>query len=777
MIGETVAHYRVLAQLGEGGMGVVYEAEDLRLRRRVALKFLAGDAPAAPDALERLRREARAASSLNHPGICTIHDVDEHRARPFIAMELLTGQTLKDRLASRRLTLDELLDLALQIADALGAAHEQGILHRDLKPANVFVTQRGQAKILDFGLATLVRRGGGAAADELASQTTADARDPLAHPGTLAGTAAYMSPEQVRGEELDTRSDLFSFGVILYEMATGQRPFSGRTPGLVHDAVLNRAPLPPRGLDSRLPEDLERIIHKALEKDRETRYQSAADLGADLKRAKRDALARPPAGREASTRRRASSRPRKAVDSLAVLPFANLSGDPTMDYLSEGITESLIDSLSLLPRLRVLPRSSVSRYRAREPDLKQVARELEVRAALTGSVSLRAESLVVKTELVDLEQDAQLWGDRYSRMGTDILAVEREIAGEIAGALRLQLRPDERKRLAKRHTRNIEAYHAYLKGRHRLNSRTPEGIATAVECFREAVERDPSYALAYTGMADAYALCASTGHGGLAPGDAIAKARAAAAKAVEIDELLAEGHTSLAFICFRFDWLFAQADGQFQRALELQPRNAASHHWYAIFLAAMGRSSEAMGQIEQARQLDPLSPIIATAVGRVLHYARRFEQAISEYGKTLAMDPDFAEARFGLGVAYTETRRFAEAIVELREADRLVGQNPLYMSERARAHALAGQPSVAQELLGQLKTLAISSQVSAYDLAVVHLALGDRPAALSCLKQAYETRATAMPYLKVDPAMDGLRSDPTFQDLLRRVGFPAAAAT
>ena len=776
MIGETVSHYRVVTKLGAGGMGVVYRAEDTRLGRPVVLKFLAEGLADHEEALARLRREVRAASALNHPGICTIHDVGEHRGRPFFVMELLEGQSLRDWLAGRRPALGEILDLGLQMADALDAAHAKGILHRDLKPANVFVTERGQAKILDFGLAKILADTLEEGDSHISSATTVSVASALTSPGVVLGTAAYMSPEQVRGENLDTRSDLFSLGVILYELSTGRRPFLGNTVGLVHEAILQRAPLSPRRLNPRVPGDLERVITKALEKDRETRYQSAADLRADLRRIKRDAESGPlaAAGQPAGERGQ-SGRSKKAIDSLAVLPFANASGSPDLDYLADGIAETLIDSLARLPHLRVAPRTSALRYRRRDLDLQAVARDLDVRAALTGSVSLRGDELVIRTDLVDLARDAQLWGERYTRPGADILAVQEEIAEEISRQLRPHLSLEERKKIQRRHTRSAAAYHAYLRGRHHLAKRTPEGLARALEHFQEAVDKDPGYALAYTGIADAHTLFAATGHAGLPPREAAVRARAAARRAIELDESLAEAHTSLAFLSFRLDWDFPEAERRFQRALELDPGNATTRHWHAIFFAAMGRIDEALAEIEHARRLDPLSLIIGTAAGRILHYARRYDDAIAQCRKTLEMDPGFAQARFDLAIAYDEVGRHAEAVTELEEAIRLGGRNTLYLAELARAHALGGRREDALRLLGELEALSARAHVSGYDLATVHVALGDREQALSWLARGYESRSTAMPYLKVDPSMDPLRDEPRFQDLLRKLGFSREA--
>jgi TolB-like protein/Flp pilus assembly protein TadD/tRNA A-37 threonylcarbamoyl transferase component Bud32 len=783
VIGQTVRNYQVLEPLGRGGGGVVYKARDTRLGRLVALKFLPEHLRGDDEVLKRFEREARSASALNHPGICTIYEVGEHQDHPFLAMELLEGGTLAERLRRGPLPPAELLSIAVQIVEALEAVHALGIVHRDLKPANVFVSATGRVKVLDFGIAKL-------------SFDMARTLDRITDTGIAPGTIPYMSPEQALAEPVDTRSDLFSLGAVLYEMATGQIAFSGKSPALAFDAVLNRMPPPPSSLNPDVPAGLDEVVATALRRNRAERYQTAAELRADLVSVQRQwesgvaaaagtAPVRPswtgsrrrrrlPAGRTLAVATPLAlvalaagglllrTAPR-AYDSIAVLPFADTgdAGEPA--YLGDGITESLINGLSRLGRLRVVPRGTVFRYRGRETEAEAVGRELKVAVVVTGRVLRRGDELTVGAELIDVEKDAQIWGERYQRGLDEVLPLQEQITGAIAERLGLGLTEEERRSLKRRHTENRQAYRLFLQGRHEWDTRTVEGLSRSIELFRQAIALDPSYALAHSGLADAYVALRDA-----PPRETRPRAREAALAALELDGSLAEAHTSLAMTHFVFDWDWESAETRFRRAIELSPEHVTARHWYGLFLMAMGRFGEARAQMARAQELDPRAPMVRVNVARIELLAGRREQALRLLGEAVAVQDDFAWTHGFLSLVHALEGRFPEAVA--------AGERATALDDAADAdtwagyaYAKAGRRAEARRSLARLEAAGRTGYLPPFRVALVHTALGDADQAFAWLEKAFADRSPWMAYVKTDPALAELRGDPRFQDLLRRL--------
>jgi non-specific serine/threonine protein kinase len=788
MIGQTIAHYRITEKLGSGGMGVVYKAEDTRLGRAVALKFLPEELSDDVDAVERFKREAHAASALNHPHICTVHDVGEHDGRQFIVMELLEGRSLEERIAAGPLPVDDVIELGSEIADALDAAHARGLIHRDVKPANIFVTERGSAKLLDFGIAKPD------AASSLASAAATERS--LTSAGGVTGTVAYMSPEQVRGERLDARTDVFALGAVLYEMATGRQAFQGTTSSVVHEAILNRAPTPAARLNPHLPSRLEQIITRALDKDRALRYQTAADLRADLQRLRRDSQTGVPAGAVSDRGARVHTRSRglaivgavalaaigaaawfamrprqaEAIDSVAVLPFANPEGNADVDYLSEGIAESLINNLSRLPSVRVTARSASFRYRDARADPLQIGRELGVRAVVSGRVLQRADTLIVRAEMVDVANGSQIWGDQYDRKIQDVLALQDDLSTEIAEKLRTRLTGAEKEQLTRRDTEDPEAYQLYLRGRYYWNRMTPDDSQKAVAEFQAAVAKDPRYGLAYAGLSEAFNRISF--FNAVSPREAMPHAKAAAAKALEIDPQLADAHIALGYASFTYDWDWAAAEQHFARALSANRAAVMVHPMYAFYLTSAGRSEEAIAVAKAAVSQDPVSAALSHALAVQLALAGQIDAALAECRRTIELDPNFGVAYEVTAAFYTVQGKLPEAATAAERAVALTPGNPISLATLGYIRARTGDRREAQRILYQLEERSKLRYTPATSFAAVYVGLGDKDQAFTWLQKAYEERINRLAYIRREQIWESLRSDPRFEDLARRIGAP-----
>ena len=756
--GSHVGPYEILSLLGEGGMGQVYRGRDPRLGRDIAIKVLAHDAAHDKEAAQRMEREARAIAALSHPNVVAVHDAGKHDGTFYIVTELLEGKTLRAAMEDARVSWRRAVEIGAEVADGLAAAHAKSIVHRDLKPENIFLTNDGRVKVLDFGLAQtdpmLLQR------DEVNIPTTKWFQT---DPGTVIGTLGYMAPEQLRGEAVDPSADIFSLGCILFEMVTARKPFH-RESGAATIAAILKEDLPPDTLSRSVPPEFQRIIEGCVEKNAAARYQSARDLSLTLRAiGSSSSMLHGDLIKQIANRKTSRA---KSIDSIAVLPLVNATSDPNSDYLSDGITEGIINRLSQLPKLKVMARSTVFRYKGRDADAQSVGRELRVRAVLTGRLQHVGSRLLVNVELVDSVDGSQLWGETYNRYTADLMALQEEMSREIAEKLRLKLTGADKKKLRKRTTESSDAYQHYLKGRYHWNKRTEESLRRGIQFFRDAIDSDPSFASAYAGLADSYITLATNIP--LPPHDAMPKAKAAAMKAIEIDDALAEAWASLGAVRWWFEWDWQGAEDAYRRAIELNPNYPTAHDGYAMLLCARGRFDAAVEQVTRACDLDPLSLISAVHGGWPFYFARDFESAIRRFRKALELDDRFIPAYGWLGMAHGQQRRYQEALDAFGralEVDRI----PILVAMLAHTHAIAGQREQALALLDSLREQAKTRYISPYDIAVIHAGLGDTRAALEHLQLAYDDRSAWMVFLDVDPRLDSLRTEPAFAAIAARL--------
>jgi serine/threonine-protein kinase len=797
-VSSRLGPYEILAPLGAGGMGEVYRARDTRLGREVAVKVLPEAVASNFERQARFEREAKAVAALSHPNILAIHDYGTQGPITYAVMELLEGETLRSRLAKGPFSWREAVELGAAIAEGLAAAHAKGIIHRDLKPENLFLTADGRVKILDFGLARVTALPN--TQEETGSYVSAGT-----DPGIVMGTVGYMSPEQVRGQPAEAPSDIFAFGCVLFEMLTGRRAFQRETAAETMTAILHDDPPDPAVSLSQIPAELARLIRQCLAKSPSQRLQSARDLALALRATASDpSIHRLPQSRHSLphlvvivtaflligatvttvyflTRHgtfrgsgpeegvaKTVAEKANAVEALGVLPFVNEGGNPDTEYLSDGIPDTIIHSLSRLGQsdLKVRPFSSVARYKGREPDFREVGRDLDVGAVVTGRVRLRADSLSISVALVDTHQNTELWGHTYDRKLNDILALQDDMARDIAANLRLRLTGEEERRLIKRYTENTEAYRLYLKGSYFWNKRTREGLERGMECFRQAIDKDPNYALAWAGLAQAYfAFPLNTD---THPKDYCLKAKAAATKALDIDGTIAEAHSTLGAVAANYDWNWPEAERCFQRALKSNPNDSTVRMQYGTYLNKLGRFDDAKLELKQALEIDPLSPMVNAIAGRTYYFARQYGAAIEQYQKTLEIEPNFWVAHLFLGEAYAQSEgRYREALSHLEKATKLYSGQLEPRASTGYVLAKMGKTTEARQVLQELKDLSTHRYVPASYLAVIHAALGEKAEAFVALEKAYQDRVWFISTLKINPLYDSLHSDLRFEDLLQ----------
>jgi serine/threonine protein kinase/tetratricopeptide (TPR) repeat protein len=814
--GDSFAHYKIVRRIGVGGMGEVYLAEDAKLDRYVAIKILNEQFSKHDSHLERFVREAKAASSLNHPNILVIHEIGMNDDANYIVSEFVDGKTLRELMGGPRLSLRTVLDISIQIAGALQAAHGAGIAHRDIKPENIVVRPDGYAKVLDFGLAKLLKP-----ENLFVDGDKETAKLNRTAQGMIMGTVNYMSPEQAKGETVDERTDIFSLGVVIYELLTGSTPFQGDSMSESFANLINVEPQP-IGRAANVPDELQRIVSKTLQKDKRDRYQTAADLLIDLKNLRdtivfsekfgslspiangnsKDGSSRPMekltgtpnntvAGRMTwSTTTaaivgsliiiaaiaggyffylRGSATGNNGHRSLAVLPFTNVSQDPNAEYLADGVTESIINNLSQLSGLKVMSRNSAFRFKGDQSDVRTIASKLNVDTLVTGDVKQIGDKLVINVRLTNAADDSQIWGNQYVRTLTDVITAQNEIAQAVAQNLKVQLTSTDTKHLSKRYTENPEAYQAYLRGRFHIFKLTPDEIQQGISYLQQAIDLDPSYAIAYGGLADAYRSLAVGSE--ITPVEYLAKSKAAAKKAIEIDDTLSDGHAALGMTMFWGDWDWAAAENEFKRALELNPNDVNAHLFYAHLLSNTGRHSEALSEVSRARELDPLFPFAGALEGQFLVQAGKPDEGLDRLKKTFELAPNFWMPHLFAAVAYVDKGMFAEAIIEARKSKQLPGTSTFSTAVESYALAKAGHPEEAKKAMDELFEISTKRFMPPTHIALAYNGLGETQKALDWLEKGFEERDPKMAFLKIDPKLNNLRSEPRFVELMKRMNF------
>jgi len=804
MISESIAHYRIIKKLGAGGMGEVYLARDTKLDRKVAIKVLQPDSIADENLKKRLLREAQAAAKLDHPNICAVYDVNEADSLTFIVMQYIEGETLAEQMELQPLELSTALRIAEQAAEGLDEAHAHGIVHRDLKPQNMMITPRGQLKILDFGLAK-----------QLHSSDSVDFEAPtaslLSTPGHIVGTMPYMSPEQLQGEPLDARSDIFSFGVIFYEMLAGKHPFQDKSAAVTLSRIMLGDPIPTEQFQAQVSPELQTVLSKMLSKDKAARYQSAHDLLTDLRQLPSE-LSASGAQTEATTTKEFSAVTRNLaqrilnkvrrhhwamlasalaiillvvaitrllstehLDSLAILPFTYVSSDPQFmgnpdrEYLSDGLTESIINNLSQLGNLKVIARSSVFRYKGKDLDVRSIGRELDVRTVLVGEIRQEGDELRITVELMDVQTNRSIWGYTYQRKTADIQSVQKEIARNVSEKLRLKLTGADESQLAKTDTQSGEAYEAYLKGRYHWNKRTDDGFKRATDFFQEAIIKDPSYALAYSGLADCYTL--RSDYGFIPPKEGYALAKGAVTLALKYDDSLAEAHTSLASIKAVTDWDWQGAENEYRRAIELNPNYPTAHHWYAAQLLLQGRLDQALQEIKKAQQLDPLSLGINKDFAVILLYAGDYDKALEQCRKTLEIEPHNGAMSTYIAQVYELRQQYTEATVELEKAHASAPDDVEITYALGQAYALIGKKDEALQLARELNQPGENNMYLRKEAAYLWALLGEKEQAIAILQKAAEDHYLPVAEVKMDPRLAELRKDARVVELLQKIGL------